>query len=225
MLLCSIAAVYHAQGKHDDALTTWQDVLEVRVKILGLEHPDVASTSFNVSIVHKTLCQYELAVQCLQRCISIWSNEQDAKSTSMMTRAQRLLQECENALKYRYSPTALQPTACTSTRRSPAAHLPRFNKHLSLHLKNHTSHVRLICDSITGITQSPQATINLLCEALSEITVPAAYSSFGTLAGSTPGFSFGTSAGSTPGFSFGTMAGIPNLFGHLQAGTSSRSDS
>ena len=44
MFLCSIAAVYLAQGKYDDALATWQDVLQVQVKILGLEHPVVAAT-------------------------------------------------------------------------------------------------------------------------------------------------------------------------------------
>ena len=44
VFLCSIGAVYFAQGKHDDALTVWQEVLQVRVKALGLAHPLVAST-------------------------------------------------------------------------------------------------------------------------------------------------------------------------------------
>ena len=44
VFLCSIGAVYYAQGKYDDALATWQDVLQVQEKTLGLEHPDVAKT-------------------------------------------------------------------------------------------------------------------------------------------------------------------------------------
>ena len=42
--VANLAGALLAQGKYDDALATWQDMLQVQVKILGLEHPDVADT-------------------------------------------------------------------------------------------------------------------------------------------------------------------------------------
>ena len=41
---CSIGRVYYAQGKHDNALTAWKEALQIQVKALGHDHPDVAKT-------------------------------------------------------------------------------------------------------------------------------------------------------------------------------------
>ena len=71
MVLCSIGAVYYAQGKHDDALATWQDVLQVREQTLGLEHPLAADTLYNMALVHRTQGQHNLEAACFDKCALI----------------------------------------------------------------------------------------------------------------------------------------------------------
>ena len=71
VLWCGIAAVYYAQGKHDDALTIWQDVLQVRVKILGLEHPDLAATYSNIGAVYRQQAKHLEALDMYRKALAI----------------------------------------------------------------------------------------------------------------------------------------------------------
>jgi hypothetical protein len=45
--LCS----YHNQGKLDKAIEFGEKALGIRIKVLGEEHPDVASSSYNLGLV------------------------------------------------------------------------------------------------------------------------------------------------------------------------------
>ena len=71
MLLCSIAAVYLAQGKHDDALATWQAVLEVWVKVLGLEHLDTAKTRENIANVYDQQGKHTEALELYMQVLAV----------------------------------------------------------------------------------------------------------------------------------------------------------
>ena len=62
VFLCSIGAVYYAQGKYDDALATWKDVLQVQEKTLGLEHPEPAKTKVHIAIVLRQQGQLQQAL-------------------------------------------------------------------------------------------------------------------------------------------------------------------
>ena len=63
-------AIIHAQlGKYADALTMWDDVLQVQVKTLGLEHPDTAATQNNIGIVLFDQGKYPEALECHDKCL------------------------------------------------------------------------------------------------------------------------------------------------------------
>ena len=44
MYICSIAIVYEMQGKLPEALELYNKSLAIKEKVLGCEHPDVATT-------------------------------------------------------------------------------------------------------------------------------------------------------------------------------------
>ena len=53
--VCSMAIIYAQLGKHADALTMWENVLQVQVKTLGLEHPVVADTKYKYAAISSFL--------------------------------------------------------------------------------------------------------------------------------------------------------------------------
>ena len=51
MNLCSIATIYKEQGKFPEALELCHKSLATKEKVLGCEHPEVASTQDNMGIM------------------------------------------------------------------------------------------------------------------------------------------------------------------------------
>ena len=71
-------AIINAQlGKHADALTMWEDMLQVQVKTLGLEHPDVASAYNNIGEVYRHQAKYLEALEMYDKSLKIKSKVYD----------------------------------------------------------------------------------------------------------------------------------------------------
>ena len=71
VFLCSIGGVHYAQGQYDDALATWQDMLQVREKTLGLEHPLAADTKNNIALIYQNQAKYPEALQMHQEVLGV----------------------------------------------------------------------------------------------------------------------------------------------------------
>ena len=89
-----MAIVLKKQGKHNEALKMYKKSLAAQETLYGLEHPLIADTLFGTSFVYGALCQYELAAECLRRCIAIWCKGSDLNARNMLPLAQQRLQSC-----------------------------------------------------------------------------------------------------------------------------------
>ena len=63
LFACSIAIVYEQQAKYTEALSMHYEVLEIRLKTFGREHPDTAKTLKNIAIVLTLQGKHEEALQ------------------------------------------------------------------------------------------------------------------------------------------------------------------
>ena len=66
-----MAIIYAQLGKHADALPMWEDVLQVQVKTLGLEHPVVAATYSNIGVAYKEQAKYPEALDMYRKALAI----------------------------------------------------------------------------------------------------------------------------------------------------------
>ena len=71
LFACSMAIVYEQQGKYMEALPMHHEVLQIRSKTFGPEHPDVASTYSNIGVVYRQQGQYPEALGMYQKCLEI----------------------------------------------------------------------------------------------------------------------------------------------------------
>ena len=63
-------AIINAQlSKHADALTMWEDMLQVQVKTLGLEHPLAATTQDNIGCVLQAQGKLPEALQMHEKAL------------------------------------------------------------------------------------------------------------------------------------------------------------
>lgn len=72
--LNNLGVLYQRQGRYDEAEPLHRRALELREKILGTEHPDVAQSSNNLATVHVAQRQYPAALPLYERAIDIWQN-------------------------------------------------------------------------------------------------------------------------------------------------------
>ena len=68
----NLGALYQRQGRYDEAAPLHRQALELREKILGQEHPDVAQSLNNLATVYVEQRRYAEAVPLYERAISIW---------------------------------------------------------------------------------------------------------------------------------------------------------
>ena len=56
--VCSIASVLEAQGKYDAALDMYNKSLEIKIKVLGHEHPDTTLIQKRYTSMHACVCMH-----------------------------------------------------------------------------------------------------------------------------------------------------------------------
>ena len=63
--------VYYIQGKFDEALAHYQQALEIRTRVLGHEHADVATSYNNIGVVYAGQGKLDEALVQYQKCLEI----------------------------------------------------------------------------------------------------------------------------------------------------------
>jgi tetratricopeptide (TPR) repeat protein len=58
-------------GQWEEAILCWENALEIRLQVLGKDHPDVANTLNNMGIALGRLEEYDDAMICLNRALKI----------------------------------------------------------------------------------------------------------------------------------------------------------
>ena len=69
----NIGVVYKGQGKLDEALVQYQKSLEIKIRVLGHEHADVADSKYNVALLHKKRNEMKKARQLFLECEQIYA--------------------------------------------------------------------------------------------------------------------------------------------------------
>ena len=49
----NIGAVYDSQGKYEEALEYYQKSLDIKIRVVGGDHPDVATSYQNLAVVYQ----------------------------------------------------------------------------------------------------------------------------------------------------------------------------
>ena len=70
--VCSIASVLKAQGKYDAALDMYNKSLEIKIKVLGHEHPDTTLIQKKYTSMHACVCimLVSLCMACTRTCMA-----------------------------------------------------------------------------------------------------------------------------------------------------------
>ena len=58
-------------GEYEKALPLYQRALDIREKVLGPQHPDVATTLNNLAVLYDSMGDYEKALPLYQRALEI----------------------------------------------------------------------------------------------------------------------------------------------------------
>jgi tetratricopeptide (TPR) repeat protein len=86
---CNIANVYNSQGKYDQALEYYQKDLEITVRLVGLDHPSVATSKYNVASAYEKQGKLEEARQLFLECEQIYSKVHGAQHEETVDAARR----------------------------------------------------------------------------------------------------------------------------------------
>ena len=60
-------------GEYDQALSLFEEALEIREKILGTDHPDTAISLNNLAIWHESVGNYDQALELFLRALATFS--------------------------------------------------------------------------------------------------------------------------------------------------------
>ncbi|CAF5048866.1 unnamed protein product [Rotaria sp. Silwood1] len=69
--LHSMGLVYHGIGDDKKALICFQEALRQRHSLLGKDHPYLASTYYQLSLIHNDRVEYEIALDYVQKSLNI----------------------------------------------------------------------------------------------------------------------------------------------------------
>ena len=64
--MCSIGIVLNEMAKHEKALDSYNKSLEIRIRVLGHEHPLVADSFYNIASLHRKQGQHDLEAGCFR---------------------------------------------------------------------------------------------------------------------------------------------------------------
>ena len=66
-----MALLYYSQGKYNEAELLYQQALALRQKLLGNDHPDVASSLNNLALLYYSQGKYKEAEPLYQQALNI----------------------------------------------------------------------------------------------------------------------------------------------------------
>ena len=69
----NIGAVYQKKSDLENALLQYQRALEIRTRVFGSEHPQVADSKYNLASLHKKRRETEKARQLFLECEQTYS--------------------------------------------------------------------------------------------------------------------------------------------------------
>ena len=68
----NIGVVYRKKGDLENALLQYQRALEIRTRVFGSEHPDVAGSHLNIGAVYNSQGRYEEALVQYQQALEVF---------------------------------------------------------------------------------------------------------------------------------------------------------
>ena len=68
----SLAALYRAQGRYDEAESLLQKALAIWERVLGLEHPNTADSYNNLGVLYANQGKWAAAREYLEKALAIW---------------------------------------------------------------------------------------------------------------------------------------------------------
>ena len=68
---CSIASLYYSQGKYAEALEYHNKSLEIDLRVVGPDHPHVASTYKSSRVIYRQQAKYPEALEMYAKCLKI----------------------------------------------------------------------------------------------------------------------------------------------------------
>jgi tetratricopeptide (TPR) repeat protein len=81
--------VYDGQGKYEQALEAYSKSLDIKIKIVGSGHPEVADTKRNMAFLHKKRGERTVAKQLYLECEAIYAKVLGAEDINTMFAAQQ----------------------------------------------------------------------------------------------------------------------------------------
>ena len=69
----NIGEVYRQQGRYEEALDYYHRDLEITVRVVGQEHPQVADSKYNLALLHKKRRETDKARQLFLECEQTYS--------------------------------------------------------------------------------------------------------------------------------------------------------
>ena len=88
--------VYQKQGKYEEALVQYHKSLEIRLRLFGQEHPEVANLKYNIALLYKTRNETDKARELFLECEKIYSKvlgPGHSKTVEAAMRASRCVEE------------------------------------------------------------------------------------------------------------------------------------
>ena len=67
----NIGLVYQKKGDIENALVQHQKALEIRTRVFGSDHPDVAASYNNIAIIYQNQGKYEEALELYTKSLDI----------------------------------------------------------------------------------------------------------------------------------------------------------
>ena len=72
MWVCSIGAVYNKMGENEKALGYYNKSLEIKIKVLGQDHPLVASTLGNIALIYQQQGKLSEALESFEKILAMF---------------------------------------------------------------------------------------------------------------------------------------------------------
>ena len=89
----NIGSVYERQGKYEEALDQYRRSLEIKTRVFGQDHPDVAASYENIGLVFKEQGELEKAKVRFQQAWDIRRTKLGANH-ALTNKSERLAASC-----------------------------------------------------------------------------------------------------------------------------------
>ena len=67
-----MAAVYDDQGDYEKALRYYKKALAIKERVLGADHPDTATTYYNMGLLYQNQGDHGTAIRCFEKALRVF---------------------------------------------------------------------------------------------------------------------------------------------------------